>query len=79
MNLPNAITVGRIAAAPLIGVLPFFPSSAIRISAFALFVVAAVTDYVDGYLARSRNRSPTPAVCSIRSPTSCCSSRRSSR
>jgi phosphatidylglycerophosphate synthase len=55
MNLPNAITVGRIAAAPFIGVLPFFPSSTIRVSAFALYVVAAVTDYVDGYLARSRN------------------------
>ena len=55
MNLPNAITVGRIAAAPFIGILPFFPSSAIRFSAFALYVVAAVTDYVDGHLARSRN------------------------
>lgn len=55
MNLPNAITVGRIAAAPFIGVLPFFPSSAIRFSAFALYVLAAVTDYVDGYLARSRH------------------------
>jgi CDP-diacylglycerol---glycerol-3-phosphate 3-phosphatidyltransferase len=55
MNLPNAITVGRIAAAPFIGVLPFFPSSTIRYSAFALYVVAAVTDYVDGHLARTRN------------------------
>jgi CDP-diacylglycerol--glycerol-3-phosphate 3-phosphatidyltransferase len=55
MNLPNAITVGRIAAAPFIGVLPFFPSSTIRYSAFALYVAAAVTDYVDGHLARTRN------------------------
>lgn len=55
MNLPNAITVGRIAAAPFIGVLPFYPSSVVRFSAFALYVIAAVTDYYDGYLARSRN------------------------
>jgi phosphatidylglycerophosphate synthase len=55
MNLPNALTVGRIAAAPLIGVLPFFPSSTIRFSAFALYVAAAATDYVDGHLARTRN------------------------
>lgn len=55
MNLPNAITVGRIAAAPLIAVLPFFPSSAVRFAAFSLFVVAAATDYVDGHLARTRN------------------------
>lgn len=55
MNLPNAITVGRIAAAPFIGVLPFYPSSAVRFSAFALYFIAAVTDYYDGHLARSRN------------------------
>ncbi len=55
MNLPNAITAGRIATAPFIGVLPFIPSSTVRFSAFALYVLAAVTDYVDGYLARSRN------------------------
>lgn len=55
MNLPNAITVGRIAAAPFIGALPFYPSSAVRFSAFALYVAAAVTDYYDGKLARSRN------------------------
>jgi len=55
MNLPNAITVGRIAAAPFIGILPFFPSSTVRFSAFALYVVAAATDYVDGHLARTRN------------------------
>ncbi len=55
MNLPNAITVGRIAAAPFIGVLPFYSSSAVRFSAFALYFIAAVTDYYDGHLARSRN------------------------
>jgi phosphatidylglycerophosphate synthase len=55
MNLPNAITVGRIAAAPFIGVLPFYPSASVRYTAFCLYVVAAVTDYVDGHLARSRN------------------------
>ena len=55
MNLPNAITIGRIATSPLIGVLPFFPSSGIRMTAFLLFLIAAVTDYYDGKLARSRN------------------------
>ncbi|MEO7043452.1 MAG: CDP-alcohol phosphatidyltransferase family protein [Gemmatimonadaceae bacterium] len=55
MNLPNAITVGRIAAAPLIGVLPFIPSTSVRFTAFTLYVIAAATDYVDGHLARSRN------------------------
>lgn len=54
MNLPNAITLGRIAAAPFVGVLPFYPSSSMRLAAFTLFVIAAVTDYYDGKLARSR-------------------------
>ena len=55
MNLPNAITVARIAAAPLIGALPFLPGTGARLAAFVLFIVAAVTDYWDGYLARTRN------------------------
>jgi phosphatidylglycerophosphate synthase len=55
MNLPNAITIGRITIAPALGVLPFMPSVTVRGIAFVLFVVAAVTDYYDGKLARSRN------------------------
>jgi len=54
MNLPNALTVGRIAATPLIATLPLANSWALRLAAFILFVAAAVTDYIDGYLARSR-------------------------
>jgi CDP-diacylglycerol---glycerol-3-phosphate 3-phosphatidyltransferase len=54
MNLPNALTVARIVATPFIAVLPMFDSVAGRLGAFVLFVFAAVTDYVDGYLARSR-------------------------
>ena len=54
MNLPNAVTAARIAVTPLVAWLPLAPSSALRITAFVLFIVAAVTDYVDGRLARSR-------------------------
>lgn len=54
MNLPNAVTAARIAVTPLIAWLPLAPSSTLRVTAFVLFVVAAVTDYVDGHLARSR-------------------------
>lgn len=55
MNLPNAITVGRIAMTPLIAWLPFTTSWTARLFAFALFIIAAVTDYWDGHLARQRN------------------------
>jgi phosphatidylglycerophosphate synthase len=55
MNLPNSLTVGRIAISPLVALLPFAESWALRFAAFALFIVVAVTDYWDGKLARSRN------------------------
>ena len=56
MNLPNAVTAARISVTPLIAWLPLAPSSALRLAAFLLFVLAAVTDYVDGRLARSRKQ-----------------------
>ncbi len=54
MNLPNALTVGRIAVTPLLALLPLASSPALRLIAFVLFVIAGVSDYVDGRLARSR-------------------------
>jgi phosphatidylglycerophosphate synthase len=56
VNLPNAFTAGRIAITPLVAWLPFASSSALRFTAFVLFIVAAVSDYVDGHLARSRQQ-----------------------
>jgi phosphatidylglycerophosphate synthase len=55
VNLPNAITAGRILAAPFIAALPFIASPGARGFAFALYVIAALTDYYDGMLARTRN------------------------
>ena len=55
MNLPNAITIGRILIAPLIAALPFIGSPAVRLAAFVIYIVAAVSDYYDGMLARTRH------------------------
>lgn len=55
MNLPNAITMGRIAATPIIAALVINSAWVPRLSAWVLFIVAATTDYVDGKLARDRN------------------------
>jgi len=55
VNLPNTITAGRILAAPFIAALPFISSPGARGIAFLLYVIAAVTDYLDGKLARTRN------------------------
>ena len=54
MNLPNALTVARIVAAPIVAGLPFVPNWPARIGAFVLFVLVAITDYWDGKLARTR-------------------------
>ena len=52
MNLPNAITTARIAACPLIFFLALSPSAAAGYAAFALFLLAALSDLWDGHLAR---------------------------
>ena len=54
MNLPNAITVSRILVAPLIAALPFMTSTVARLVAFLIYVIAAISDYFDGMLARTR-------------------------
>jgi phosphatidylglycerophosphate synthase len=55
VNLPNALTVGRIIGAPIVAWLPFVPSWTARLLGFVLFLAVAITDYWDGRLARSRN------------------------
>lgn len=52
MNVPNAISVARIAACPVISWLALSPGVVHRYAAFVLFVVAALSDVWDGHLAR---------------------------
>lgn len=54
MNLPNALTVARIVATPLIALLPFAESWELKLAGFVLYIAAAITDYYDGVLARTR-------------------------
>lgn len=54
VNLPNAISAARIILAPLIAVLPLVASPSWRSVAFVLYVLVAVSDYWDGWLARTR-------------------------
>lgn len=54
MNLPNALSLGRIIVAPLIALLPFAPAWPLRLAGFVLYIAAAITDYYDGVLARTR-------------------------
>ena len=51
-KIPNLITVARIALAPIVAALLFYPTFTARFIAFILFLIAAFSDLWDGYLAR---------------------------
>ena len=64
MNLPNSITMSRIVMIPLLLwiLTPHFPWHAYgaqEITASVLFVLASITDGLDGYLARKRSQITT--------------------
>ncbi|MES0402790.1 MAG: CDP-diacylglycerol--glycerol-3-phosphate 3-phosphatidyltransferase [Hyphomicrobium sp.] len=60
MSLPNVLTYGRIVAVPaLVACLFFLKGDVARWSAFALFVLAGLTDWLDGYLARAWEQQST--------------------
>ncbi len=54
-TLPNLLTVARIAITPLIAALPFIDGYWPKILCFVVFIAAAVSDVIDGRLARRRN------------------------
>ncbi len=54
LTLPNLLTLSRILAVPLLGFLLWWPDWQLGYGlAFALYCLMGVTDYFDGYLARS--------------------------
>ncbi len=61
LNLPNILTYGRLAAVPLlVAILFFWPGNkAAHWWAFAIFAIAGITDYFDGYLARAYSQQST--------------------
>lgn len=54
MNIPNILTVLRVILIPLF-VIAFLVGGINIWVAFAIFVLAAVTDFLDGYIARKKN------------------------
>lgn len=55
-NLPNILTISRIVVIPVIFLSIYIHAAAWSVFAAVLFILAAVTDYFDGYLARARNQ-----------------------
>jgi cardiolipin synthase len=61
LNVPNLVTFSRIIVIPLIVGIFYLPDdwlsfSGKNIAATAIFIVAAITDWLDGYLARRLNQ-----------------------
>jgi cardiolipin synthase len=54
-NLPNILTISRIAVIPLIFISIYINSFMWAMIAGSLFIAASITDYLDGYLARAWN------------------------
>ena len=51
-NLPNIITLSRLATLPVLLILMFVPHAWAAWTALGLYTLGCITDYVDGYLAR---------------------------
>jgi len=59
LNLPNILTYARMAVIPLVAWLLYLGDRVSGYGATLLYMAAAATDYLDGYLARSRNQVTT--------------------
>jgi len=55
MNLPNKITVLRILLVPVFMIVFYLPFNNMNLVACLIFIIAAITDSLDGHIARSRN------------------------
>lgn len=55
MNLPNKLSIARVICIPAIVVLLYLQDPACRIAAGILFIIACLTDFLDGRIARKHN------------------------
>jgi CDP-diacylglycerol--glycerol-3-phosphate 3-phosphatidyltransferase len=55
-SLPNMLGLARIAATPVVIALLLYPFPGAGLLAFAVFAAAALTDFVDGQIARARGQ-----------------------
>lgn len=57
MNIPNWLTFSRILMIPVCVVLYYWPAPWAYIATSAVFILAAITDWLDGYVARKLGQS----------------------
>ena len=51
-DIPNILTVGRLLSAPIFIIVFYFNTDLAKIFAGLIFIIAGLTDFLDGYLAR---------------------------
>ena len=56
-GLPNILTMARIAVIPVVLVLIYIPGPTLKLTAAIIFLLACVTDFLDGYFARKFDQS----------------------
>ena len=56
MNLPNKLTLARIALSPVFMALILIDDTRAKLASLIVFVIAALTDLGDGYFARKTGR-----------------------
>ena len=56
MTTANKITIFRVFCIPVFIVLMYLEGTAAQYGAFAVFVIASLSDFVDGYIARHYNQ-----------------------
>jgi len=54
LNLPNMLSLARVAAVPVIILLLIYPGRVLSIIAAVFFLLICVTDWLDGYVARKK-------------------------
>lgn len=54
-NIPNILTLSRIALTPVVIALFLIPNGICKLVAFIVYLLASTTDWLDGYLARKYN------------------------
>ena len=59
MNFPNKLTIFRIILVPIMAIIPFFNFDIKWIVIDIIFILASITDKLDGYIARSKNQITT--------------------
>ena len=59
MNLPNKLTIFRIILVPIMAIIPFFNFDIKWIVIDIIFILASITDKLDGYIARCKNQITT--------------------